>query len=101
MSAGTVVAAGDDERPDHPMATLVPCEGGLVLWHESPDLARAWLLCFGRKHHYRKAGGCRHVDAVLAALRPELRAKTEVVGWGGKGAGGTPQQGGSGDGAGD
>lgn len=36
----------------------------------------------------RKAGGCKHVDEVLAGLRPELRAKTVVVGWGGQGEGG-------------
>lgn len=67
------------------MAAIIPINGALVLWHELPDRATAQVLCFGRKRHYRKAGGCRHVDEVLASLRPELRAKTTVVGWGGKG----------------
>lgn len=73
-----------DERPNQPMASLVSIDGALLMWCESDDLASAKLFCYGRKRHYRVKGDCKHTDQLLAALRPELREKTTVVGWGGK-----------------
>lgn len=45
----------------------------------------AELLCFGPKRHYRKAGGCRCVEELLASLTDEFRATVTVTPWGGKG----------------
>jgi len=41
------------------------------------------VTCFGRKRHYRKDGSCKHTDAVLEMLKPELRERTRINGWGG------------------
>ena len=42
------------------------------------------LVCIGRRRHYRKAGGCKHVDQILSVVRPEKLRRIRVDGWGGK-----------------
>ena len=42
------------------------------------------LTCIGSKRHYRKAGGCKHVDAMLENVRPEKLSRIRVEGWGGR-----------------
>jgi len=40
------------------------------------------LACFGGKRHYRKDGTCKHLEALLAQMRPWHRARTSVTLWG-------------------
>jgi hypothetical protein len=42
------------------------------------------LACFGRRAHYRVDGTCKHTDELLASVKPELRHRVKVDGWGGK-----------------
>lgn len=46
------MSAESEARPDHPMASLIRCDGALVMWHESEDMSQAYLLCFGRKRYF-------------------------------------------------
>jgi len=36
------------------------------------------LRCFGPKRHYRKDGTCRHVDQVLASVKPDKKHLVRV-----------------------
>jgi hypothetical protein len=40
------------------------------------------VACFGRKRHYRKDGMCKHLEGLLAQMRPWHRARTTVTLWG-------------------
>ena len=42
------------------------------------------LVCFGARSHYREDGTCKHTDELLARVKPELRDRVKVDGWGGK-----------------
>lgn len=44
------------------------------------------VVCIGRKGHYRKHGDCKHTDEIFAAMKPKIRKRTTVKGFGGKGA---------------
>lgn len=56
----------------------------LILLIKSEQDKRLHLCCFGRKHHYRKDGTCRHTEDVLASIKPWHRARVVVDGFGGK-----------------
>jgi hypothetical protein len=43
------------------------------------------LVCFGRERHYRKDGMCKHVDELLAGMRPWHRQRTTISRWGKRG----------------
>lgn len=44
------------------------------------------LVCIGRKRHYRKDGSCKHTELFLEHMKPDIRNRTRVDGWGGKNA---------------
>lgn len=59
-------------------------EKGLILLIRVPRQRWYHLICFGRKRHYRKDGSCRHTDAALVRVKPELKPLVKVQGFGGK-----------------
>ena len=59
---------------DHKEAIVLIKPPGLNHWE---------LACFGSKSHYRNDGSCKHVAAVLAAMRTDWhRKRTRVTPWG-------------------
>lgn len=40
------------------------------------------ICCIGRKQHYRKEGGCKHIDAVMEHVRPEVKSRIRLNGFG-------------------
>lgn len=56
----------------------------LILIVRKPRSKWYRVVCCGRKKHYRKDGTCKHTEAVLASMKPEIAARTKVDGWGGK-----------------
>lgn len=42
------------------------------------------LACFGSAKHYRADGTCKHTDEVMIALKPGIKVRTKIDGWGGK-----------------
>lgn len=56
----------------------------VILLTRKPKVRNYTLICFGRKSHYRVDGSCRHVEEILANVKPELKGRVKVDGWGGK-----------------
>lgn len=42
------------------------------------------LCCIGRKKHYRKDGGCKHIDELLPMIAKDMRPLVKVEPFGGK-----------------
>jgi len=42
------------------------------------------LACFGSAKHYRADGTCKHTDEVMISLKPGIKVRTKIDGWGGK-----------------
>lgn len=54
----------------------------LLLSEGKGPKVRHKAVCFGRRRHYRKDGMCKHLEALLAGMRPWHRARTAVTLWG-------------------
>lgn len=42
------------------------------------------LCCIGSKKHYRKDGGCKHIDELLPYIREDVRPRVRIDPFGGK-----------------
>lgn len=77
-STGTVLLIPRDARSGN--------RTGLVAVLERTGEPGAYsIVCFGPERHYRQDGSCRCVAAVLAQMVPEVRERTTLDPFGGKG----------------
>lgn len=66
------------------MSILLGDRKELIVFGRKPR-SKWWILfCCGRKAHYRVDGTCKHTQSVLEMVKPEIRDRVKVTGWGGK-----------------
>lgn len=61
---------------------FVTGDKSVVMLLRKPRSRYFQICCIGKKQHYRKEGGCKHIDAVMEHVRPEVKSRIRLNGFG-------------------